>query len=593
MSEDDEHVHARILGQASPRLASTAVQPQRPHLVADNDKGEAMNLHSLAHAAGATLLSLAACEATAQETTRIVGATVYPDSARVERELKVPGGTRHIVLACVPGGVDVTTLQVDGDPELHVGEIHTTPLPATRWSECMASPLEARGRALDAKRESLEAQRDANELALSYLKVWGSTAHADDRAGTPAPAPAAPVGKTAARAAGAPRPGVLAADLHQAAFDVLVDQARVKRELLALEREDARLDDAAPPSRGKDGGWRTVRFDAWTPAAASLRVHYNVINAYWRPTYRATLDTARATLRIDRQADIVQGSGEDWGDVRVRLSTGRVNRAAQAQLPQSWFLDVVVPRPVGSLAFAALAAPVSAEQRVEVTGSSIRFDRPVAPPWGTTAVATDYATEFDVSQVATLPSDGETHTLQLASQTVAATLKRRVTPRTDHAVYLLAEAPRPAGAWPAGPLQSWVDGALVGRMQWQPALGDKLLVALGQDDQMHIDVESPGAFTQSKGVFGGSVERTSTAVYAIVNQHTSAVMVEMLDAAPVSRNEAIQVSHAYVPQPSAVDWNKLPGVAEWTLVIPAQDTRRVSISHSVTAPKETVVSDLP
>ena len=548
-----------------------------------------MTIPCLARAACAILLALAALPSPAQDASRIVAATVYPDSARVERELKVPGGTRHIALACVPAGVDVTTLQVDGDPELRLGEIRTSPLPQTRWGECDPSPLDARVKALDAKRASLEAQRDSNELALSYLKVWGSSAHADDRGATTAPTVSA--GKTIAKAPTPSRPGALAGDLRQAAFDILVDQSRVKRELEALEREDTRLGDEAPPSRGKDGGWRTVRFDVWTPAAASLRVHYNVINAYWRPTYRATLDTAHATLRIDRQADIVQGSGEDWGEVRVKLSTGRVHREAQARLPDAWFLDVIVPRPV--VAFSAAApAPVTV-QRVEVTGSTVRYDRPIAPPWGATAVESDYATEFDIAQAVTLPSDGETHTLQLASQTVAATLKRRVTPRTDRAVYLLAEAPRPAGSWPAGPLQSWVDGALVGRTQWQPALGDKLEVALGQDDQMHVDIESPGAFTQSKGVFGGSTERTSTAVYAIVNQHPDAVTVELLDASPVSRNEAIQVTHADVPQPSATDWNKLPGVAEWTLAVPARDTRRVSISHTVTAAKDVVVSNLP
>jgi hypothetical protein len=107
---------------------------------------------------------------------------------------------------------------------------------------------------------------------------------------------------------------------------------------------------------------------------------------------------------------------------------------------------------------------------------------------------------------------------------------------------------------------------------------------------MHVDVETPGSFTQARGVFGGSVERTSTAVYAIVNQHPVAVTVEMLDAAPVSRNEAITVAHRYDPAPSATDWNKLTGVAAWTLVVPPQGTRRVSVSHSVTAPNATVAN---
>lgn len=551
-----------------------------------------MNPYFLARIASATLLACAAFETQAQDAMRIVAATVYPDSARVQRELKAPGGTRHVVIACLPGGIDLTTLQVEGDPELRVGEIRSAPLPASRANECAPSPIETRQQALTRQREALEAQRDSNELALAYLRVWGSNAHADDRSAAPPAAPSVGTGKAAQRPAGAPRPGALAGDLRQAALDLLVDQARVKRELADLEREGDKLADEVPPSRGK-GNWRTARFDVWTPAAATLRVHYNVNNTYWRPTYRATMDTAHAALRIDRQADIVQASGEDWSDVHVKLSTGRVNRSAQAQVPQSWVLDLLQPPVAFAMSTPAPAPMNEMVQRVEVTGSSINPTRPVPPPWGANSVSTDYATEFDVAQAVTLASDGETHTLQLASQTLPATLKRRTTPRTDHAVYLLAEASRPAGVWPDGPLQAWIDGALVSRTPWEPAQGDMLRVALGQDDQMHIDVESPGAFTQSRGVFGGSTERTSTAVYAIVNQHRDPVTVELLDAAPVSHNAAIQVTHSYSPQPSATDWNKIPGVAEWTLAIPARNTARVSISHAVTAPKEVRVSNLP
>ena len=68
---------------------------------------------------------------------------------------------------------------------------------------------------------------------------------------------------------------------------------------------------------------------------------------------------------------------------------------------------------------------------------------------------------------------------------------------------------------------------------------------------------------------------------------------ELLDAAPVSLNEAIRVTHAYVPQPTTIDWNRKPGIVEWTLAIPAQETRRVSLSHAVTAPKDAVVANLP
>jgi uncharacterized protein (TIGR02231 family) len=374
----------------------------------------------------------------------------------------------------------------------------------------------------------------------------------------------------------------------------------VRRELEALAKEETRLVDDQPVAKGKSG-WRTVRFDVWTPAAAMLRVRYDVAGTYWRPTYRASFTTATNALRIDRQAEIVQASGEDWSDVRVKLSTRQPRREAAATTPTTWWLDIVaaLARLAGVVqeapAAPAMAAPppeMRSDKRMR-EAKAVDNEPVEPPPWAATSLDTDGATEFTIAQPVTLPSDGESHTLQIASQSLPVTLARRTTPRTDKGVYLLATAKRPVGVWPAGPLQAYQDGNLVGRVEWSPADGEKFEIAMGRDDLMHVDVEKPGSFTQSRGVFGGSVERTSTAVYAIVNQHPSAVTVEVLDAAPVSRNDKITVTHTYDPAPATTDWHKRPGVAAWTLDVPPQGTKRVSVTHAVTAPKGVEVANLP
>jgi uncharacterized protein (TIGR02231 family) len=553
--------------------------------------GRAPALGMLAGTAAA-VMGLFAPQARAQESTRIVAATVYPDSASVERELRVPGGTRHVAIACVPAAVDVSTLQVDGDADARMGDARATDLPASRVQECAPPVSLARRKALAQQRVTLESQRHANDLAFTFLRNWGAVPHADEPATATSPARGNAL-------AGMTRPGATAAELRKSALDLLTDQARVKRELEDLALEETRVGDDQPVSKGK-AGWRTVRFDVWTPAAATLRVHYNVAGTYWRPTYRASLDSARATLRIDRQAEIVQASGEDWSDVRVRLSTRQPQRQAAAQVPAAWWLDLVqgLARMAGyseARMMAAALAPAKAMPHDALRAAAdVPPPEPVAPPpWDVQVSEGDAVTEFAIAQPVTLPSDGETHTLQIASQAMPATLERRTTPRTDPAVYVLAQAARPSGVWPAGSMQAYQDGSLVGRSEWQPADGEKFEIAMGRDDQMRVDIETPGSFTQAKGVFGGSVERTSTAVYAIVNRHLSAVKVEMLDAAPVSRNEAITVTHKYEPAPATTDWNKVTGVAAWRFDIAAGGTRRVSVSHSVTAPKNAQVVNLP
>ena len=47
------------------------------------------------------LLATAPPAVRAQDVSRIVAATVFEDSAVVERQLRTPGGTRHILVACM------------------------------------------------------------------------------------------------------------------------------------------------------------------------------------------------------------------------------------------------------------------------------------------------------------------------------------------------------------------------------------------------------------------------------------------------------------------------------------------------------------
>ena len=536
-----------------------------------------MNHENPARLAGMLAAGALACAAQAQDTTRIVAATLYPDSASVERELKVPGGTRHVVLACVPGAVDVSTLQVDGDPELRLGEIRTTKLPQKRWAECATDAGEQRASELELKLSTLEAQQQSGEIALAYLKQWGTHGAAD------APPPPKAAGTDAVR------PGAAADALRRASLDLLTEQARLKRDIETTKDDLARVNGDDSGTQSGKYGWRAVRIELWTPAAATLRLRYLVRDAHWTPSYRASVDVARTMLTLERQADIVQGSGEDWKDVHVRLSTGHARGNPEGSRPSPWFLDLQAPMPAGSMDRAAPAAL----QRVEITGSRIRKRNEAAPEWAADVQQGAYETQFVLPQALTLASDGEVHNVSIETQSLPVTLHARATPRNEAAVYLLAEAARPAGIWPSGTLLALRDGAMVGRSSWSPALGDKLQVPLGRDDQMQVAIESPAGFTSTTGLFGSNVERSSKAVYAITNRHATPVTIDVLDATPVSRNEKIVVRSSYDPQPATFEWDKQPGVAEWTMALAPSQTQRISIAHVVSYPKDGVVGNLP
>ena len=80
--------------------------------------------------------------------------------------------------------------------------------------------------------------------------------------------------------------------------------------------------------------------------AANVRLSYQVRGPSWQPSYRAQLSTVKSQVQLERQALVVQASGEDWSNVSLRLSTGQPTRSTQGALPRPWVVDVVQPHAV-------------------------------------------------------------------------------------------------------------------------------------------------------------------------------------------------------------------------------------------------------
>jgi uncharacterized protein (TIGR02231 family) len=79
--------------------------------------------------------------------------------------------------------------------------------------------------------------------------------------------------------------------------------------------------------------------------AANVRLSYQVRGPSWQPSYRAQLNTAKQQVQLERQALVVQASGEDWSNVRLRLSTGQPSRSTQGVMPRPWTVDIAQPLP--------------------------------------------------------------------------------------------------------------------------------------------------------------------------------------------------------------------------------------------------------
>ena len=92
--------------------------------------------------------------------------------------------------------------------------------------------------------------------------------------------------------------------------------------------------------------------------------------------------------------------------------------------------------------------------------------------------------------------------------------------------------------------------------------------------------------TGSSGFTGSRVERKTRRAYSVENRHKTAVTLQVLHAAPVSRNEKIEVESRYQPQPADTAWNRTPGTVAWQQPVAAGATAQFSAEHTIRYPKD-------
>ncbi|MBS0302899.1 MAG: DUF4139 domain-containing protein [Proteobacteria bacterium] len=522
-------------------------------------------LAAVAASAGAqTAPSARAGAPAADGGSRISAVTLYPGSATVMRELRVAAGADKAVFACLPAALDAASLQAAGDQTVRIGEISVRQQPRALLGKACASPLDDRIDALQDQIAALKAESAGIDLATGYLKSFGT--NGDQARATP-PAQIAPT----------------AAALRQSGQDGLVRQHRLARQQEAIERELAPL----LAERERTGGARAqvsvVQVTLAAPQGGPVRLSYQVRGPGWQPAYRATLDSATKKLQLTRLAQVAQSTGEDWDGVRITLSTGQPGAATQGPLPPPWRVGIQPPEPPPMQA-RMMAAPAPAP-----AAAAAKFE--AAPSFDVSVFQGAFATEFSVPQRVSVPSNGERITLVLGEQALDAQLLTRTTPALDASAYLIANFSAPPGVWPAGPVSLVRDGAFVGSGRFDAERSARDGLAFGRDELVTVRSERPEQQQGTGGFIGTRNQRTDERRYTVQNRHTTAIQLQVLDAAPVPDNDKVSVESTYQPQPSTTRWHDQVGTVAWEQPLAAGATQAFSARHVISWPKDEQLQD--
>ncbi len=259
----------------------------------------------------------------AQVTGKITAVTVYRGQALVTREVPVDvkAGAQEIVVSGLPDNVVAESLFASGDDGLTIRAVRYRTEAVDNEPRDDVRKLDdqiADKQKLLRHNAALDAVYDSRAKYLDKLETFTATTSETD------------VNK-----------GVLDPKALQATAEFLFTQRTdLADKQLALAEEKLDLDKAVAVLQRQREALTTnttktlqeavVLLDAAKGGASKLELSYLVNNVGWTPAYAARYDSKKDKLTLEYHAVITQMSGEDWGGVKLTLSTTRPQMTSEA-----------------------------------------------------------------------------------------------------------------------------------------------------------------------------------------------------------------------------------------------------------------------
>lgn len=117
-------------------------------------------------------------------------------------------------------------------------------------------------------------------------------------------------------------------------------------------------------------------------------------------------------------------------------------------------------------------------------------------------------------------------------------------------------------------------------------------LSFGRDEKVVVRRLPAQSNTGSSGWASSKTERTVTRSYSVENRHNQPIALQVLDAAPVSRNEQIKVQSQYSPQPATTRWNAQNGMIAWEQNLDARSTAQFQATHQIRFPEGEAITGL-
>jgi uncharacterized protein (TIGR02231 family) len=519
-------------------------------------------------------------------TSTITAVTVYPDGAKLTREVHFTAptaGAHELLVTDMPSDSDPGLIRLAPSDGLTLGAFN---LRADRLPP-REDPLTPDQEAAKAAVEAAEAAAEQAALALEAItaKVEAADAQVRFLSSFTGALPDGATPETIRSMAAMIGAETLAA--RQTALAARAELSPVRKALTdaqeAVTKAQAAYD--ALPSADMDYTALSVAVTAAAAGEQTVTVTQYVGNASWRPVYDLNLTRKDGdALTLNRSVLVTQYTGEDWAGVALTLSSSRP--AEQAAPSQLW------PE------LKSIGTEVDLDDRAQKSafGGGVLYEEAPSVEAAAPAITAGMAYEGDTvvynyPEAVTVATGAEDLRLALDSLSFTPVVEAVAVPRLDKTAFVMANFTN-ASDEPLLPGDALLfrEGVLVGST-WLEVIapGVETDTGFGAIETIRVKREMPTRASGETGVFTSANQQSESAVITVENTGADSWPVRIIDQVAYSEQDDLEIEVTASPEPTETDVEGQRGILAWEFDLAAGGMQTITLEQTLTWPEGMVL----
>jgi uncharacterized protein (TIGR02231 family) len=504
-------------------------------------------------------------------TSKISEVIVYPDRARVSREVtvNVSEGDSQFELSDLPGDLDENSvgITVRSNSAVVIRGLDVRREFLSENADARSLDLRKQLEQLQDQKRALQSQKSVLEDRRQFFRRLNTGGDRNDKQ-------------------------VFSLDELKKLYDLYSGElTAIAGAALELDAADRRLDpeieriekELGQLSQKKEQ--HRVAVSVQSPSAAELHVElrYVVPNASWFPVYEARVDTSSGKVSLMYDAMIRQRTGEDWTKAKLTVSTAHPGQ--NNQMPEFEPRYVRFSQPPSAPRAMALKSEKLEPNATPTVNDEVTGRENLAKVEGAQLASDGLAVTYQVALAVTVPSDGQPHRTNLSQIELSGNLSYVTTPGLEPAAFVKDHLTNtsPAPLLP-GKVNLFRDGDLIGSLTLpQIPVGAEFELFCGRDDA--VEMEHKELVNRDADVGILSHRKQNQRKYQIVAQNfrKNPIKLTVYAQIPVSQDNEITVTPGqFSIKPKAID--KETGKITWDLDLGSSEKKAVEFDYTVEWP---------